>query len=156
MDSVMAKKFYYFNRQFFHDLFLFLKGNIFLLNAISNENILCSAIIYVNENIAHYFLSGTQKQISNNSVNNYLLNEAVIFAQGNQCKYFDFGGGNSIEENDRLFKFKSNFSKNVECFYIGNKIFNKSIYDKIVIQWKNRNKNHKMFSNICLKYRILE
>ncbi|MCK9218044.1 MAG: GNAT family N-acetyltransferase, partial [Firmicutes bacterium] len=75
-------------------------------------------------------------QEADNSVNNFLLDEAVKLAQKLGAELFHFGGGRTGSTDDSLLKFKKNFSKTTFDFHIGKKIYNQKVYDNVVEQWK--------------------
>lgn len=154
MNYVSANKYYYFNKEYFDSSFEYLNGNIFMLDVSIDDNIACSGIIYIYGLYAHYHLSGINKSIADNAANNFLLDQAVKFAIDRKCMYFNFGGGNSLDLNDGLFRFKSNFSKQNMKFYIGTAIHNNKIYDKVLNQWKLKFDNQNVNSNYFLKYHL--
>lgn len=154
MRMVEADEYYFFNKDFFHNTFSFLKKYALLFNVIDkNKNVVCSSIFFHYGDFFHYHLSGRTIQ-ADNSVNNFLLDEAVKFAQKKGAKKFHFGGGRTSNPNDSLLSFKSSFSKTRVPFYIGKKIYNKPIYDEVVSQWENKNPEKKLkLKNHLLKYR---
>jgi hypothetical protein len=154
MLKAHATDYYFFNREYFSDIFNFLPGNSFLLNVLDSENVVvCSSIFLFYGDYFHYHLSG-KKASADNSVNNFIIDQAIIFAQKLGAKYFHLGGGRSRLEDDSLLKFKKNFSKQIQPFYIGKKIHNQKIYNEVVRQWEERYPEKKdKFQNVLLKYR---
>lgn len=153
MTSINADEYYFFSDNYFNNI---LNKNFYILNVYDKEtnNIQGSMILMVFKNYAHYHLSGRSKNCDNNAVNNFMLDEAINFAMKKKCKLFHFGGGNTSNEKDSLLKFKSNFSKDYGNFYIGKKVHNQKIYDKICNQWINKYpEKEKKYKNIILKYR---
>jgi hypothetical protein len=155
MQKIGADQYYFFNKNYFKNLKVLINKNSYILEVIDLEDrILCSMILLIYGKYAHYHLSGRASDNKNNSANNFILDEAIKFALNKGCKIFHFGGGNSYDENDSLLKFKRNFSKDIGFFYIGKKIYNQQIYDKVVEQWEQKypekvEKN----KHILLKYR---
>ncbi len=137
MKKIEAINYYNFNDEYFENLHF--KNNI-VINIYDKEskNLQCSMILMICENYAHYHLSGRSENCTNNSANNFMLDEAVKYAINKGCKYFHFGGGISNLETDTLFKFKASFSKSKADFYIGKKINNVTIYQVVVNQWKQK------------------
>ena len=134
--------------------FSLLKTNVFLFNVFnSNDDVVCSSIFFHYGNFFHYHLSG-RSELANNTVNNYLLDEAVKYAKEIGAEIFHFGGGISSDADDKLLKFKTNFSKTRLPFYIGKKIHNKIIYDEVVRQWEENNSEMRFkYKSYLLKYR---
>lgn len=154
MKMVSADDYYLFNKEFFYNTFKYLNNNAFLFNIVdANNRITCSAIFLHFGNYFHYHLSG-RTEIADNSTNNFLLNEAIKFAQSIGSKKIHFGGGRSTSPHDTLLKFKNNFSKSHLSFYIGKKIHNQKIYDEVVKQWETKFPEKKeKYNNLLLKYR---
>jgi len=154
MKMVKADEYYYFKRDFFFNTFSLLKKNVFLFNVFnSNDDVVCSSIFFHYGKFFHYHLSG-RSELANNTVNNFLLDEAVKYAKEIGAEIFHFGGGISSDADDRLLKFKTNFSKTRLPFYIGKKIHNKIIYDEVVRQWEEDNPEMRFkYKSYLLKYR---
>jgi lipid II:glycine glycyltransferase (peptidoglycan interpeptide bridge formation enzyme) len=104
---------------------------------------------------AHYHLSARNYDLYINGANNLVLDFAIKYAQTMNCKQFHFGGGTSLDEKNPLFQFKTNFSKTVRPFFIGKKIHDNNIYNKIVSQWSDKNPDKALiYSNYLLNYRL--
>lgn len=154
MEMVGAEKYYFFNNKFFYNTFSKLKDYVLLINIEdSNASVVSSTIFFHYKDFFHYHLSGRTVN-ADNSVNNFLLDEAVKYAQGLGVKTFHLGGGRSCAKDDSLLKFKGNFSKTRLPFYIGKKIHNQEVYDEIVRQWEAKYPEKKeKYKNHLLKYR---
>ena len=150
-----AENYYYFSKEYFKNMLILLKKNVYILYVIDNyDNILCSMILFIYNKYAHYHLSGRSNKNTNNSVNNFILDESIKFAISKGCELFHFGGGNTSNKNDSLLKFKSNFSKERADFYIGKKIHNQEIYKEVVRQWEEEYPEKKeKYKNRILIYR---
>lgn len=154
MEMVGAEDYYYFNKEFFYNIFSLQKGVVYLFNIEDcNGQVASSSIFFYYGDFFHYHLSGRTSS-ADNSVNNFLLNEAVKFAKSMGAKTFHLGGGRSSAPDDSLLKFKSNFSKTHLPFYIGKRLHNQDVYDEVVRQWEARfpEKSGK-YKNHVLKYR---
>ncbi|SDB81158.1 GNAT family N-acetyltransferase [Williamwhitmania taraxaci] len=154
MEMVGAEDYYYFNKEFFYNIFSLQKGFVYLFNIEDcNRQVASSTIFFYYGDFFHYHLSGRAPS-ADNSVNNFLLNEAVKFAKDMGAKTFHLGGGRSCAPDDSLLKFKSNFSKTYLPFYIGKRLHNHDVYDEVVRQWEARfpEKSEK-YKNHVLKYR---
>lgn len=153
MKRIGADSYYYFNETMFLQMIKNPAFQFLFIVDKANKRV-AAMILMVSDKYAHYHLSGRNIKKADNSVNNYLLYEAVRLAQEKGVEVFHFGGGNSLDKNDSLFKFKSNFSKDHLDFYIGKKIHNQEIYDKVIKQWKIKNpKFNKYSKDFLLKYR---
>lgn len=154
MRAVGAESFYFFNESFFNDTFEVLKEQVYLFN-IRNKTgkLLCSAIVFKYNDFTHYHLSGRSKD-ADNSVNNYLLDQVIRFSIKSGAKQFHLGGGRSTCAEDSLLKFKMSFSKTTKPFFIGKRVHDQEVYDKLVNQWEAKFPEKKeKFRNHLLKYR---
>jgi lipid II:glycine glycyltransferase (peptidoglycan interpeptide bridge formation enzyme) len=140
MQKIGAESYYYFADEYYNNL-LFGQNRIINVYDNSTEELQATMILMIYGDYAHYHLSGRSSNCRNNAVNNFMLDEAIKFAQKRGCKLFHFGGGNSSKENDSLLKFKQNFSKDNGLFYIGKKVHNKKIYDRVIKQWEKKTNN---------------
>lgn len=154
MKMVEASEYYYFNKDFFYNTFSLLKNNTLLFNVLDKfNNVVCSTIFFHYGDFFHYHLSGRSDKATN-TVNNFLLDEAVKYALKVGAKEFHFGGGRSSDPDDSLLRFKANFSKTIYPFNIGKKIHNNEVYDEVVQQWKtNYTKSFEKHKNMLLGYR---
>jgi hypothetical protein len=154
MKSVNAGKYYFFNEKYFMNMFSKLNSYAVIINAVNVKNeIECATIIFIYGIFAHYHLSG-RKARSDNSVNNFILDEAVKFAINKGARKFHFGGGITTSDDDKLLKFKSNFSKENCDFFIGKNVYNQEVYYKVVTQWENKYPEKiEQYKNMLLKYR---
>lgn len=150
-----ADRFYFFSRKYFSDIFVTMKEYSVLFNVLnSDDEVICSSIFFRCGEYFHYHLSGRNANADNAS-NNFLLDEAIIYAKKNGAKYFHLGGGRGSTENDSLFKFKKNFSKHVLPFFIGKNVHNINIYNEVVSQWEHKYpEKTEHYKNILLKYRM--
>ena len=142
------------NRDLFFNTFNYLKRHALFFNIYNHDNeLVCASIFFHYGDYFHYHLSGRSAK-ADNSVNNYLIDSAAVFAQDKGAKYFHLGGGRSKSEDDSLLKFKNSFSKQTLPFYIGKKIHNQEIYNEVVQQWEERfPEKRDKFKNVLLKYR---
>lgn len=157
MKRVNAEKYYFFNNNFFNNTFQFLNKSSLLVNVLNSENNIISSSIFLESGVfLNYHLSGRTEH-SDNSANNFLIDEMVKYGQVKGLSYFHLGGGITNDENDPLFKFKTSFSKNINPFYIGKKVHNEEIYNSVCEQWENNYPNMKpKYNQRLLKYREIE
>jgi hypothetical protein len=155
MSKVVAKDYYFFNGDFFKDMFSNLSENLILGIVLDSNNLTVASSIFLTCNdYFHYHLSGRRPN-SDNSINNYLIDRAIHYASKNKFRYVHLGGGRSNERGDSLLKFKKSFSNINGEFFIGKKIHDQTVYDDIVQQWINKfPEQAKNNNNILLKYRV--
>lgn len=138
MDRLKADNYYLFSEEYFRLLFTNPKHTKIV--TIKKDSItIASMLMLVYGIYAHYHLSGRNISSSDNSVNNYILDIAIKYAQGLGCKIMHFGGGRTREVDDSLLKFKKSFSSTHSSFFIGTKVHLPEVYNEIRSQWAVRN-----------------
>ncbi len=137
MKNVNSGEYLFFNQQYFEDFIFQLPNNHKLILAKLNNEIIGGMVLMFHKDYAHYHLSGRKAEYGRYALNNLFLDFAIKEAKKLNCRLFHFGGGISTEEKDSLLKFKSNFSKDKSDFYIGKKIHNNEIYNKVVSLWRD-------------------
>lgn len=132
MDRKDADEYYYFGEKYFNDIIQNFKGNILLVKALYNEEIIASGLYFIFDKIIHIHLSGTLDEYLELSPA-YILRYAVtLWGKENGYELIHHGGGISNSAEDSLLRFKKRFAKNTEFdFYIGEKIWNKKIYEEL-------------------------
>lgn len=155
MKYVNAENFYFFSEKYFKDIFEQLKNSSYIANVYDpSRRIVCSAIFFHHKNYFHYHLSG-RDVASDNSINNFLIDETVRFAIDCDANVFHLGGGRTSSDDDSLLKFKKSFSNNKIPFFIGKKIHNQVVYNEVVAQWSlNFPEKDEKYKNHLLKYRF--
>ncbi|OOM77940.1 FemAB family protein [Clostridium puniceum] len=148
MDKVEANDYYYFNENYYKQIKN--SDNYILLNVKQNDMVIASAIFIKYGKFFHYHLAGSLKEYLKFAPNNLLLWEAIKLACSSGAKMFHFGGGLSDCIDDKLFKFKSSFSKNTTDFYIGKRIHNNEIYEYLINEWEKENEKK---ATILLQYK---
>lgn len=150
MEELGADNYYLFSHLYFQQLSNTIK-DAYIYEAYYDDMLINSILVIEYNKYAHYHLSARNKSHANLAANNLLLFKAIKEAKESGCEFFHLGGGNG-NENDFLFKFKANFSKNYREFKIGKRIHNKTLYDKVIYTWNNIN-NDSLPSTKLLRYR---
>ena len=132
MKEKNAKKFYFFNEDYFKKITLLIKNKkAFIINAFQKDLIIAGAIFIYNHNIGYYHLS-FQKKFP--GIMNTIIYKSTQILFNKNKKYLILGGGNLNSDEDNLLKFKLKMSNMVNFFYIETKIFNSNIYNKICVK----------------------
>lgn len=135
MMAIGADPYYYFNLE----MFLEMRKNRafeFLFVRDTAGKYLASIVLMIYGRYAHPHLGGRATGIATEAVSNFLFDEAVKIAVQRGAEIFHFGGGNSIDEHDSLFRFKAHFSRHHLDFYIGTKVHDMKVYDEVIEQWE--------------------
>ena len=132
MDRNHATDYYYFDDEYFNDILKYFKDNVILVEAIFEEKTIAAGLYFIYKDVIHIHLSGTLTEYLYLSPA-YILRYAVtLWGIENGYKTIHHGGGRSNDENDTLYLFKKNFAKLYDVdFYIGKKIWNQEIYNKL-------------------------
>ena len=127
MDKLNAKKYYYFNKEYFDEISKI--DNSYLAIVFDKNNIVigCS-IIFIYENFVHYHLSCNNNSM--NCITDYLICNVVKEVALN--KLFILGGG--LSQSDSLCKFKKSLSNKEFNYKIFKNIINESVYNNIYIE----------------------
>lgn len=152
MNRVQSSNYLYFNIEYFKELISKTQASLFIASIIDKP---ISAIIVLNsKHYIHGHLGGALTEFLCTSSSSFLYSEIIKYGIQKGCKYFHVGGGVTNNPNDKLLKFKRNFSNTLLDFYIGKRIHNLKIYNDLVYQWtlKNPGKIGK-YNHLLLKYR---
>lgn len=142
MDKNSANKYYYFDINYFENLFENLDENIKIFSVYRGEDIVASSIIFLGSEFIHAHLGGNNKIAYDIGARTYLYLEIAKWGMLNNYKYFHLGGGYGGDESS-LYKFKKGFNKNEEFkFIVGKKIFNTKIYDTLAKEIFVKDKNY--------------
>lgn len=132
MDRNGASDFYYFKDEYFKKVLKYFSNNIITVEAIYEGNTIAMGLYFIYNKILHIHLSGTLTEYLYLSPAYMLRYGATLWAKENGYKLIHHGGGRSNSKDDSLYLFKKGFAQNTEFdFYIGKKIWNKEIYDKL-------------------------
>lgn len=130
MDRDTASQFYYFGEDFFDNLKNSFSESIKLVFAELNGKIVATSLFIFNPDNVYYFLSGANNEALFVCANHLLLYNVALEAKCVGKKFFNLGGG--LTKNDSLSLFKAGFSKIKMPFFVGTRIDNQIIYDKLV------------------------
>lgn len=133
--------YYLFTKEFLNRHFELLKGNCFIANAKIDDRIISSSFVLMAGKNMHYHLSANDYSMNEYNGNSILLYEIAKLGKAYGCKYLHLGGVGVGEKS--LMNFKTSFTKNgIYPFYVGTRVINKEIYDKIVEKYPNGNPNY--------------
>ena len=155
MKENKALDMYHFENDYFQKLSSLGRKNIEIYILKKEDEVIGGAIVLKNENFAHYHLSACKSEYFSLGPNNFMRYQVILDLKGQNLKMINFGGGKTNDISDTLFEFKKKFSNDTLWFHIGKCIFNKSIYDDIIVNWEKDNDEKKnIFDKYILKYRF--
>lgn len=138
MTDLHAEDFYFFPPSYYEEYKQTFKDKSLLCLAILAGKVIAGSMFMFSDDYAHYHLSARDRDYSRYAANNLILWYGIRKAKERGCKWFHFGGGTTGEDDDSLLKFKKEFSKTLCEFWIGKRVHNQKVYDKIVEQWKTK------------------
>jgi hypothetical protein len=130
-----ATDFYFFSDSFFLDLIQALGDKLLFAKVEKDGIVYASALFFISGNLATYYLSARNLEFPKVPASNLLLSEMAFWCVDHKIEALNFGGGLSLDENDYLFKFKSNFSKENRDFHIGKRIHQQGVYGDLQRQF---------------------
>ena len=130
MNRVAAKASYYFNQDYFTGL-LKLGDNLHLCVVESAGEIVCASLFFESCGIVQAHLGGTKSEFMKQSPFNLLLHHARLWAKERGNEFLHIGGGVGGNK-DKLFTFKSGFSRQRHQFLTLRLIVDESKYNYLV------------------------
>lgn len=145
-----VSSYYFFNNIFFKNIATKLLDKVLFVFVLFEGKYISCEIVLLEEYIGYSFLGGTLEDYYQYRPNDFLKHHTINFLKDNGYHKYLLGGGP-----DGVLRYKKSFSKNgVIPFYIGKKIHNKTIYDKIITQWITNNPSkNEIYDKYLLKYR---
>lgn len=138
MDNAGAAPGYYFPESYFTEIYQNLGEKLVLARVSKGEVDYCYSLFFVSGNIVTYFLSARNIDYPKIAGNNLLLSEMIRWAAEKKYHFFNLGGGLTNSSDDKLFRFKNHFTKSALDYYIGKRIHDPLIYNRIISQWKEQ------------------
>lgn len=130
MERSNAEEEYYFSREFYENLNEMKDNIMYFYVAYEGKIISAELVIYGGQNCYSY-LGGTDKNFFGVRPNDFLKYEIIKWAKEKGLKNFVLGGGYGAD--DGIYQYKTCLAPNgIVDFFIGRKIFNSNIYDKLV------------------------
>jgi hypothetical protein len=131
MDRVVAKDQYYFSNDYFSAL-LKLEDKLHLGIVEFENKMVCASLFFESCGIVQAHLGGTRTEALKMSPFNLLLHHARLWAKGRGNKFLHIGGGVGGTKEDRLYIFKSGFSRQRHPFLTARFIIDDANYQHLV------------------------
>ena len=136
MEHVNSIPYLFFNLQHFRNMFQ--QDNIEFFIAWQDDTPIACYSGLVSEEYYGNYLRASLTEYNRTGVNTLMYWSMIQSAKAHGCHYVHFGGGTSGDPENSLLHYKMNFSKTLSEFWIGKKVHNQEVYDKIVEQWKTK------------------
>ena len=145
MDKNHASQYYHFDKQFFKGMCSKLRDQVFFVHALFDNKVVASVMFLCFYDYIHYHLLGTDPEFYHLNANTLILTSVIQWGIEQGKIAIHLGGGYTNAEDDSLLVFKKSFTKEeLYDFYIGKKIYNQEIYDKLCEE-KNIDKTSAFF-----------
>lgn len=130
MDRTDAKKDFYFKRSFF-EILNSMNENCLYFHVLYEDKIISSELVLYGPQNCYSFLGGTNRKYFDLRPNEFLKFSIIKWAKDKGLKNFVLGGGYGAD--DGIYRYKKSLSPHgVADFYIGKKIYNQELYQKLV------------------------
>lgn len=154
MNNANADEFYFFDWEYFKNFKELLKDNFILINISDEKELYASFILTYYGRYAHSCLSARNIELSKFGANNLAHDLAIQKAKELGCENFHMGGGTTSNPDDPLLYFKSGYSRTLTDFYIGKRVHDQKIYEKVCREWeKNNQERAEKYKHFLLRYR---
>lgn len=152
MQRVSAKRFYYFDDNYFNYLQKHLKNNYSVCYAYNEKGEKVGGILgFYSNNHSIIHLSSCLNDYLSLGVPSALRHAFIMESLAGKVKIINMGGGTSSDPNDSLLKFKKGFSKDTKDYYTASCLINEEKYIQVCNAWQSEHKDVK--SPFFLKYR---
>ncbi|MCK9610726.1 MAG: GNAT family N-acetyltransferase [Candidatus Cloacimonas sp.] len=138
MNYLQAKDYYYFPESYFFNFHNYMDNMSKLIVAELNGKVIGGMMYMIKGLYAHNHLSAADVSLRNMGVNIKIQHFVILDAIKEKCRFIHLGGGRTNNPDDSLLRFKENFSSYKADFKIAKKIYIQNIYEKILVQWKEK------------------
>jgi len=130
-----AQEQYYFSETYFKNIKNSIPNNTLFFFTVYENKIISCELVLTGSKIGYSFLGGTLPDYFSMRANDTLKNKIITTLKELGFNYFCLGGGTTLD--DGIYKYKKCFAKNGSVdFFIGKKIHNQTIYDKVIGKWQ--------------------
>ena len=134
MERKEADDYYFFDDKYFDMILEYYHDKIIIAESIYQDKVVAAGLYFVTDNNIHAHLSGTDTLYLCLSPAYILKYGTVLWGKEHGYNYIHYGGGTSTSLEDPLYNFKCKFAQNTKLeFWIGKKVWNQEIYDKLCI-----------------------
>jgi hypothetical protein len=131
MNNANADPSYYFSTDYFTQMKFSLGSELKLFVVMKDDILFNAALFFETPEIGTYYLSARNLSFPKVPGTNFLLGNVIKSYCGGGMKYLNLGGGTAIEDENPLFKYKKNFSKDTKNFVIGKRVHLRDEYEEL-------------------------
>jgi lipid II:glycine glycyltransferase (peptidoglycan interpeptide bridge formation enzyme) len=140
MKRVGADDYYYFSDGYFDHICRALFGHMKIFATQDGDETVAAALFLLHGERIHYHLGGSDACYLRYGPNNLLFHEVALWGLRNGFRYLHLGGGRTPDPDDSLFRFKASISRLRFPFYIGKRIHDREVYDRLCAMWMQQAK----------------
>jgi len=129
MNRLDAAQFYHFTGKYFHNIASI--PGVFLMLTLDSNRPVAGALFLSSGATVEYHLSASEQINTSSGATKLLIHDACCYAKCNGHEALHLGGGTQPGDDNKLFFFKSRFSKNRGTFYTGKIIHNTEAYNEL-------------------------
>lgn len=129
MSRLNAVPFYFFSDEYFNNIASI--PGVFLVLTFDSNKPMAGALFLSSGSTVEYHLSASEQTNTSNGATKLLIHDACHYAKCNGYSKLHLGGGTKPGENNKLFFFKSRFSRNRATFFVGKIIHNMAAYNEL-------------------------
>ncbi len=130
MERKKAGAFYYFNEQFYTELFKSFPEEAQLFTTYLGEEVVASELVLGNGIVLHDYLRAAYPQHLSTRPNEFTVDQIIQWAKGAGYKEYSLGGGLTAAPDDSLFQYKKALSPLLRDYYLYKRVHNRDAYTK--------------------------
>jgi hypothetical protein len=134
MDMLQAQQLYYFSEVYFKML-LELGSAVRIFAVFKDDVPIASALFMFHGDVVHYHLGGSDPEQRRYAPNNLLFHTVAITGGKEGYRWLHMGGGRTAHPQDSLLVFKTQLSRERLSYYLGQRVLNPEIYQKLCDLW---------------------
>lgn len=133
MERIGADSLYFFDDTYFSNILEYFGKKLVLVEALFDSQVIGAELHFLSGRVIHTHLSGTLDDFNHLSPVYVMTYAIALWGKEHGVELIHSGGGVTTAPDDSLYLFKKRFGKNTEFdYYIGDKIWNKEIYQELV------------------------
>lgn len=140
MTRQSAVKYYFFSDDYYQALINSHQDDLLVLSTKSGDQTAAMSLFFLYKDRMHYHLSAGNEKFRSLAPTNLLLHAAAEWGQDHGFAWLHLGGGRTPDPHDSLLKFKTTVSKKQLPFYIGKRIHNLNVYERLCSSWMKKQK----------------
>lgn len=137
MKRVKADSFYFFSDAYFRAIENLPEDQrLFALVCLPTEETVAAGIFLIDQDSIHYHLGASADNFQNLQAGPFMMLKTAEKAALSGKKLMHLGGGLSLSDDDRLFRYKKGFSDKTLEFFIGRRIHQPELYNELSKKWQ--------------------